>query len=127
MIQALKKTLSVVTPALEMSGASRTRYYEWLKNDPEFKAEVESIKDEALDFAETRLMKNIAGEKGVNDMGQEYYLNKPSDTALIFFLKTQGKKRGYIERVENINTNRTVKVKVGDEPMPEDLEDEIED
>ena len=127
MIQALRETLSVVTPALKISGVKRTQYYNWLKDDPEFKRDVDSIKDEALDFAESQLMKNIKGEKGVNDSGAEYYINKPSDTALIFYLKTQGKGRGYIERVENINTNRTIEVKVGDEPMPEDIPDSIDD
>ena len=37
-IEALKKTLGVVTHALGTLNLSRTNYYKWLKEDPEFAA-----------------------------------------------------------------------------------------
>lgn len=126
MIEALKSTLSVVTPALEMTGVGRTTFYGWLKDDPEFKKEVDSIADEALDFAESQLFERMKGKIGVSDEGREYIIAHPSDTAIIFYLKTKGKKRGYIERMENINETKVLKVKVGNDPMPEDLEDEVD-
>jgi len=34
---------------------------------------------------------------------------------------------GWAQRTENINTNKSISVKVGDEPMPEDIPDSIDD
>lgn len=90
MIEALEKSLGIVTTACKSVGINRSTHYEWIKQDEEYKKEVIGIEDIALDFAESKLHKSI--EKG-------------SDTATIFFLKTKGKKRGYIERVENVNEN----------------------
>ena len=85
MIQALEKSLGVVTSACRSVGISRTTHYEWLQSDPEYNKAVQSLTDLALDFAESKLHKSI--ESG-------------SDTATIFYLKTKGKKRGYVERQE---------------------------
>lgn len=85
MIAALEKSLGIVTTACKQVDISRQTHYEWMKEDADYKAAVESIADIALDFAESKLHKSI--ENG-------------SDTAVIFYLKTKGKKRGYIERTE---------------------------
>lgn len=83
-IEALEKSLGVVTTACKQVGIGRTQFYEWLK-DPEFKAEVDSIQDIALDFAESQLHQQI---------------KKGNTAATIFYLKTKGKRRGYVERQE---------------------------
>lgn len=83
MLTALRKCLGIVTQACEMSGISRPTHYEWLKNDPKYRAEVESLADIALDFGESRLLKQIA---------------EGNHVSTIFFLKTKGRGRGYIER-----------------------------
>jgi len=85
MIQALEKTLGVITTACKTADVGRTQFYEWLKTDAKFKYEVDNIKNIALDFAESQLHKQI---------------QEGNTTATIFFLKTQGKKRGYVERQE---------------------------
>ena len=85
MLEALEKSLGVVTPACKAVGIGRTIFYEWLKTDEEFKAKVDELEGVALDFAESQLHKQI--QDGV-----------PSST--MFYLKTKGKKRGYIERQE---------------------------
>lgn len=85
MLEALEKTLGVVTSAAKMVGIDRTTHYGWLKDDPEYAAAVLDTGDVALDYAETQLHKQI-GE------------GQPAST--IFYLKTKGKKRGYIERSE---------------------------
>jgi hypothetical protein len=85
MLEALEKSLGVVTTAAEMVGINRKSHYDWYNNDPEYKAAVDELKDVALDFAVTALYKLI--EKG-------------DTAATIFYCKTQGKKRGYIERQE---------------------------
>tara|TARA_R100001244_G_scaffold11860_2_gene14026 strand:+ start:4071 stop:4445 length:375 start_codon:yes stop_codon:yes gene_type:complete len=84
-IEALKKSLGVVTHALGTLNLSRTNYYKWIKEDAEFAREVEEIQNEALDFAETALFDQIRD-------------GNPQST--MFYLKTKGKKRGYTERSE---------------------------
>ncbi len=83
-IEALEKSLGVVTTACKQVGIGRTQFYEWLK-DPLFKTEVDSIQDIALDFAESQLHQQIQGG---------------NTSATIFYLKTKGKRRGYVERQE---------------------------
>lgn len=83
-LEALEKSLGVVTTAVKQVGIARSTFYEWMK-DPEFKAEVDSIQDIALDFAESQLHQQIKGG---------------NTAATIFYLKTKGKRRGYVERQE---------------------------
>ena len=84
-IDALEKSLGVVTTACRSAGIGRTQYYNWLKDDPEFAEEVRSIENISLDFAESQLHKRM---------------KEGSDAAIIFFLKCKAKSRGYIERQE---------------------------
>lgn len=84
-IQALEQSLGVVTTACKKVGIGRTQFYQWIKDDPDFKREVEDISNITLDFAESQLHKQI---------------REGSTSATIFYLKTKGKKRGYVERQE---------------------------
>jgi len=84
-IEALTKTLGVITAACETSGIPRRTVYNWIRDDEEFKEAVNDTNEVALDFAENALHRQI--KDGV-----------PAST--IFFLKTKGKKRGYTERQE---------------------------
>lgn len=86
-IQALEKTLGVVTPACQKAGISRDTFYEWFNKDEEFRKAVKATKDIALDFTENELLKQI---------------KEGDTTAIIFYLKTQGKNRGYVERQESV-------------------------
>lgn len=85
MLAALEKSLGVVTTACKAIGISRETHYSWLEKDEKYKEAVNELDNIALDFAETKLHSNIS---------------KGSDTAIIFYLKTKGKKRGYIEKSE---------------------------
>jgi Bacterial regulatory protein, Fis family len=85
MLEALEKSLGVVTQAARTLGLDREQHYKWMNSDPRYKAKVEELQEVALDFAESKLHQSI---------------QNGSDTATIFFLKTKGKKRGYIERTE---------------------------
>ena len=84
-LDALEKSLGIVTLACKNSNVSRTQFYKWVNEDVEFSQDVEDMNNIALDFAESSLHKQIGS--GV-----------PSST--IFYLKTRGKDRGYIERQE---------------------------
>lgn len=85
LLEALAQTLGVVTSACKHVGVDRTTFYEYVNNDPAFKQAVDDVENIALDFAESQLHKQIRdGEV----------------SSTIFYLKTKGKKRGYIERTE---------------------------
>jgi len=85
LLEALEKSLGVVTTACKKAEIGRTTYYKWLESDEQFKKDVEEISNTALDFVESKLFEQI--EDG-------------STSAAIFYLKTKGKKRGYIEKQE---------------------------
>lgn len=87
LLKALEQSLGVVTPAVKKAGLSRSVHYKWMNEDPEYKKAVEGLKDVAIDFAESKLHQQI---------------NDGNTTATIFFLKTQGKNRGYVERHEHV-------------------------
>ena len=85
LLEALENSLGVVTTACKKANISRKTFYQYCKDDPEFKKQVQDIENIALDFAETQLHKQIQGG---------------NTAATIFYLKTKGKKRGYVERQE---------------------------
>ena len=85
MLEALEKSLGVVTSACKSVNIARQTHYRWLQEDGEYKAAVDELSDVAIDFAESHLHKQIKGG---------------NSTSTIFFLKTKGKKRGYVERQE---------------------------
>ena len=85
LIDAMEQSLGVVTAACKMVGISRVTYYDYYNNDPEFKKAIDELQNVALDFAESQLHKQI---------------REGSTSATIFYLKTKGKNRGYIERQE---------------------------
>lgn len=85
MVSALEKSLGIVTTACRNVGIARDTHYRWLRDDDGYRKEVESIEGIALDLAESKLHEEILGG---------------NTAAIIFFLKTKGKRRGYIERSE---------------------------
>lgn len=100
MIEALEKSLSVVTTACKQVGINRSTHYEWLKNDEEYAKEVKNLENIVLDFAESQLHKQILDG---------------NTTATIFLLKTKGKSRGYIERQEVVtDSDNFFKVEIVD-------------
>ena len=82
LLAALEKSLGVVTVACRACGVTRERYYTYMKKDPEFRASVEELNTVSLDFAESKLFELI---------------KNGNPAATIFYLKTKGKARGYVE------------------------------
>lgn len=82
MIDALIEALGIVTLACKKIGIARQTHYAWYNEDEEYKKAVDDVLDVALDFAESMLHKQIQDK---------------DTTATIFYLKTKGKRRGYIE------------------------------
>lgn len=101
LLEALEKSLGVVTTACKAVNLDRVTHYRYLNDDPEYAKAVREIEDVALDFAESKLHKQI---------------DKGDTTACIFYLKTKGKRRGYVERIEqeNSGTQTVIFKKSGD-------------
>jgi hypothetical protein len=84
-LQALESSLGVVTVACKAADVPRSTYYKWLNEDEEFAKQVQDIENIALDFGESQLHQQIGDG---------------NTSATIFFLKTKGKRRGYVEKSE---------------------------
>lgn len=84
-LEALKANTGNISEASKAVCIDRKTYYNWRDNDPDFAASVESVNESLLDTAESELHKLI---------------KKGNVAAIIFYLKTKGKGRGYIERTE---------------------------
>lgn len=98
MLEALEKSLGIATSACKSVGISRETHYRWIKEDPDYKAAVDSVGDMTIDFVESQLHKQI---------------REGNSTATIFFLKTKAKKRGYVERQElDVSTGKMFQVEV---------------
>ena len=99
----MRATLGNITASCKEAEIDRKTYYNWLEADPDFKQAVEDINEESVDFAESSLKQQI----------------KDGDTtATIFYLKTKGKKRGYVEKTE---TESIVKAEVSTEDPYADM------
>lgn len=86
-------------------GVERNTIYNWCKEDEEFAKALEDSRERFLDLAESNLRKLVAGVPAIetDENGNKKFagwVEKPSETAIIFTLKTRGKKRGYVERSE---------------------------
>lgn len=85
---AYENSLGVLKTACEMSGMCRKTIWEWRKRYPEFDAACHECEETAIDFVESKMFKKIdRGDKG-------------SESLMIFYLKTKGKHRGYVEKQE---------------------------
>lgn len=107
-LQALRDALGVVKTACESLQMPRSTFYLWLEKDPEFAAAVEDIKEDAVDFVESKMFERIKGYEHREDKifvyeGSEIIVPTikhypPSEKLIEFYLKTRGKNRGYIEK-----------------------------
>ena len=83
LLDALEKSLGIVTTACKIVGVDRGTFYRYYNEDENFKKAVKDIENVSLDFAETKLLEQIKSN---------------NTAATIFYLKTRGKHRGYIEK-----------------------------
>ena len=80
---AITKAGGFISIACKSLGCTRKTIYNYLDKYPELKEQVSDIREHYLDIAEASLIQKVKDG------------NTPE---LIFYLKTQGKKRGYTER-----------------------------
>ena len=103
MLQCLKQSMGIVSHACEKADTARATHYDWYNNDQDYAAQVDAIQESCIDFAESKLMELINGAKHEVATAKGEVLqvqDGPNPTACIFYLKTKGKKRGYVEKSE---------------------------
>jgi len=84
-IQAIHNSQGLLTVAAPAAGVSYGTMMRYMRDYESVKQAAIEAKERMIDFAESKLLANIkAGD----------------NTAIIFYLKTQAKHRGYIERAE---------------------------
>lgn len=85
MLEALERSLGIVSTAAEKAGIDRKTHYNWLQDDPEYREAVRMVEERTIDFAESHLHALIKDK---------------NPQAVIFYMKTKGRKRGYVEHQE---------------------------
>lgn len=97
----------IVSFACQQVGITRSCYYKWRENDPKFREKADEIEEETIDHVESKLYNAI---------------DKGDLTAIIFYLKTKGKKRGYVEKAEQSISVKEVRTEMSREEIIYELE-----
>ena len=71
-LEAMRMSGGMIAAVAHMLGVTRKTVYNWMKSDPELKAEMEDIREDSIDMVESQLFRNV--QKG-NQRAIEYYLN----------------------------------------------------
>jgi len=98
-LAALLNSDGNISKACGQTNISRTTIYDWIKKDDKFQEKVSYVNEELLDMAEDQLLTMI---------------RNGNLTATIFYLKTKGQARGYIEKQYVQQTQMTMPIKVFD-------------
>lgn len=110
-LKALKKHKGLISYACEEGNIARRTYYDWLADDPAFKEATKDIQERALDAVEKSAHRIMLDKKN------------PNPTMIIFYLKTKGRSRGFIEKhevehnVQNIEEVRKLISKIKDDNL----------
>lgn len=92
-------------------GISRRTFYNWKNANKELANGLEEVEESLIDFAESKLVENI---------------QEGNMTAILFYLKTKGRNRGYVERQESdVNVNGFEKL-MRELPDPDENEEDNE-
>ena len=86
-----------VAGACRSMNINRRTYYNWMDKYEDFKAMVEDITEALIDDAESQLQTLISSGNVV---------------AILFYLKTRAKSRGYVERQEQDITSKGDRIKI---------------
>lgn len=92
-IEAYASCFGNVTKSCKIADTARSTYYEWIATDESFAKTISGIEPKAMlvDLAEDFLVKNIKAG---------------STPEILFLLKTLGKDRGYVEKIQTEDTTK---------------------
>lgn len=88
----------------------RHTVYNWCQKDERFKEALDNSSETFLDLCESNLQTLCKGIPKIEtdengNRRQVGWENQPSESALTFVLRTKGKHRGYVERVQTEEVN----------------------
>lgn len=84
-VEAIKKARGYVSKAADILGCDARTVYNYAERYPSVQEAINHVRETRHDYVESALMKRIKAQ---------------DTTAIIFYLKTQAKQRGYVERQE---------------------------
>lgn len=82
-LRALKSNLGLVYASSKETGLSVEDHNRWMADDADYKKQVAEIDGHAIDYVESTLLKLV---------------EERNPQAIMFYLKTKGKDRGYVEK-----------------------------
>src|SRR5581483_10055135 len=85
-IDAIMQVHGMISTAAQALGVDRRTVYRWVEKHDSIKAALEDCREQTTDIAESALRRAI-------ENGEAW--------AVCFYLKTQGRSRGYVERTEH--------------------------
>lgn len=92
-IEAITDAKGLLTVAARRLGCSRQTVYNYMEKHEAIREAYNDANESNIDFVENKLMMAI---------------NNDNTTAIIFFLKTKGKDRGYVERREIASLEKSI-------------------
>lgn len=96
LIIALEENLGIIAAAIKKVGVSRSAFTKYYNDDLDFRLAVDDVREEVIDFVESQLFKQIKNGAAAQT---------------IFYLKTKGKHRGYVEQTDTNMTIDAIKIK----------------
>jgi len=88
-LEAMEKTMGIVTTSCKAVGISRTIFYRWKEEDKDFAKKVSEVMNLRLDFLENELLSRIQKKE------------PGSNTLIMYELNNRGRERGYgVERID---------------------------
>jgi uncharacterized Zn ribbon protein len=84
-LTSLRENLGIVSKSADEHNMHRNTHYKWMKENPHYAEEVKAIFEDCLDVVENALFNNIL---------------QGDNASIIFYLKTKGKSRGFVEKQE---------------------------
>lgn len=96
LLTTLKSNLGIIGPAVKAASISRETFNVYYNEDLDFQQKVNEIREDAIDYVEGQLFNQI---------------KQGAAAQTIFYLKTKGKSRGYIEQTDTNMTIDAIKIK----------------
>lgn len=117
-LKALENSMGMVVHASDATGIHRATHYNWMKEDPEYAEQVQTIMERNIDLSESVLLQAVKN----GDL-----------SAVFYYLNNKGKSRGYNVRDWNEEETRKIEIVIksplreSDSPkfLPSVTEDEI--
>jgi len=95
LINAIKQGKGIVSHICRGLDISRQAFYQRVNNDEDLQIALDDARQEIIDFAESKLLELI---------------RDGNQNAVMFFLKTVGRDRGYVEKQEIDQTQKVINI-----------------